>query len=59
MQQTQVFHRDLIRLSRAAHAIIADVRPQGGVVQARRIAREAVAAQIAAIDVIARRVLGQ
>jgi hypothetical protein len=47
------------RLSREAHAIIADVRPQGGVVQARWLAREAVTAQIAAIDVIARRVLGR
>jgi hypothetical protein len=51
-------HRELARLSRAAHAVIADVRPQGEVVRARRLAREAVAAQIAAIDAIARRVLG-
>jgi molybdopterin-guanine dinucleotide biosynthesis protein A len=50
-------HRELARLSRAAHAIIADVRPQGGVVQARRLAREAVAGPIAAIDAIARRIL--
>jgi len=51
-------HRELARLSRAAHAIIADVRPQGEVVRARRLAREAVAGEIAAIDAIARRVLG-
>jgi transposase len=51
-------HRALARLSRAAHAIIADVRPQGEVVRARRLAREAVAGEIAAIDGIARRVLG-
>ncbi len=50
-------HRELARLSREAHAVIADVRPQGGVVQARRLAREAVAGQIAAIDAIARRAL--
>ena len=51
-------HRELARLSREAHAVIAAVRPEGGVVQARRLAREAVAGQIAAIDAIARRVLG-
>ncbi|MCL4504551.1 MAG: N-6 DNA methylase [Chloroflexi bacterium] len=51
-------HLALAQLSREAHAIIADIRPQGRVVQARRLAREAVAAQIAAIDAIARRVLG-
>jgi hypothetical protein len=51
-------HRELARLSRKAHAVIAAARPEGGVVQARRLAREAVAGQIAAIDAIARRVLG-
>jgi hypothetical protein len=51
-------HRELARLSREAHAVIAAARPQGGVVQARRLAREAVAGQIAAIDAIARRMLG-
>ncbi|MBM4456513.1 MAG: hypothetical protein FJ011_01915 [Chloroflexi bacterium] len=40
-----------------AHAIIAASQPQGGVVQARRLAREAVAGEIATIDVIAQRVL--
>lgn len=50
-------HVELARLSRAAHAVIADVRPQGEVVRARRLAREAVAGQIEAIDVIARRIL--
>ena len=51
-------HRELARLSREAHAVIAAARPEGGVVQARRLAREAVAGQIDAIDIIARRVLG-
>ena len=51
-------HRELARLSREAHDLIAAARPEGGVVQARRLAREAVAGKIAAIDAIARRVLG-
>ena len=51
-------HRELARLSREAHAVIAAARPEGGVVQARRLAREAVAGQIVAIDAIARRILG-
>ena len=43
---------------REAHAVIAAARPEGAVIRARRGAREAVAGQIAAIDAIARRVLG-
>jgi hypothetical protein len=51
-------HQELARLSQEAHAIIAQTTFTGGVVKARRIARAAVAAQLAAIDVVARRVLG-
>ena len=40
------------------HAVIEAARPEGGVVQARRLARTAGAGQTAAIDAIARRVLG-
>jgi hypothetical protein len=51
-------HLKLARLSREAHKIISETEFTGAVVKARNIAREAVAEQIAAIDVIARRVLG-
>lgn len=51
-------HLELARLSQEAHAIIADTPLKGGVVKSRNIAREAVAAQIEAIDVIARQILG-
>jgi hypothetical protein len=51
-------HLELAQLSQEAHAVIADTEITGGVVKARRIARSAVAAQIEAIDEIARRILG-
>jgi hypothetical protein len=51
-------HLELARLSREAHAVIAQTEITGSVYKARDIARAAVAAQIAAIDEIARRVLG-
>jgi hypothetical protein len=51
-------HLELARLSRSAHEIIAQTALTGEVVRARRDARAAVAAEIAAIDAIARRVLG-
>jgi hypothetical protein len=51
-------HMALARLSQAAHAIVKDTPLSGQVVKARGLAREAVADQIAAIDEIARRVLG-
>ncbi len=50
-------HVRLARLSHEAHEIIAGTAFTGGVVKARSIAREAVAAQIAAIDEIAKRIL--
>jgi hypothetical protein len=55
-------HCELARLSREAHATVEMLKMggglKGGVVSIRRAARAAAAAQIAAIDVIARRVLG-
>ncbi|HVO42240.1 MAG TPA: hypothetical protein VMT34_06445, partial [Aggregatilineales bacterium] len=51
-------HVALARLSQEAHARVAETPLTGQVVAARRAARAAVEAQIAAIDVIARRVLG-
>jgi hypothetical protein len=55
-------HAALVALSQAAHTAIADLKQMdglnGGVVTNRRRARAAVAAQLAEIDVIARRVLG-
>jgi hypothetical protein len=50
-------HVALARLSQQAHAIIAQTPLSGEVVMARRIARDAVAEQIKAIDNIARRLL--
>jgi hypothetical protein len=49
---------ELARLSVAAHAQVAAATLEGEVVKARRGARAAAAAEIAAIDTIARRVLG-
>lgn len=51
-------HRELVRLSKVAHALITQTRPEGEVERARRLAREAVAGQMADIDVVARRILG-
>jgi len=51
-------HLELARLSQEAHAVVAQIEFTGAVVKARRTARAAVEAQIAAIDEIARRILG-
>jgi hypothetical protein len=51
-------HAELARQSQQAHEIVAATPLTGGVVKARRMARAAVAVEIEAIDVIARRVLG-
>ena len=51
-------HVDLAWLSQKLHDIVVAAELSGEVVKARRLARAAVAAEIAAIDVIARRVLG-
>jgi hypothetical protein len=51
-------HLELARLSREAHAVIARTEISGSVYKARDLARDAVAEQIAAMDEIARRVLG-
>lgn len=59
---TNADHLELARLSREAHSIIEALKASGvlsgGVVSIRRQARAAAAEQIAAIDGIARRVLG-
>lgn len=51
-------HLALAQLSQAAHQAVAQLEFKGGVVAIRRQARAAVESQIAAIDIIAKRILG-